>query len=95
MSKIKEIMENKEGWKTATVTLTEQLFAMKNSYATLAATFSQHLYLLQDELGLDEEDMVLIQTELASIRQQINSNSEAMVERIIINDAGPTVTPEP
>jgi hypothetical protein len=97
MSQIKEIMANKAGWSQATVTLTEQLDAMKNSYATLAATFSQHLYLLQDELELDEEDIVFIQKELASIRQQINSNADAMVKRIIINDAGPIPNspPEP
>ena len=98
MSVIKEIVADKDSWDADVVTLANLLNAMKNSYANHAATFSQQLFLVQDQLDLDAEDIVLIQTELASIRQQINSNTEVMMKRIIINQPGPVApatVPEP
>lgn len=89
MTQIKDIAQTPEGWEESVVGLAKQLEAMRKSYAQLAATFSQHLYLQQDELDLDGEDIVLIQTELAEIRQKINANTDKMMARIIINQAGP------
>jgi predicted glycoside hydrolase/deacetylase ChbG (UPF0249 family) len=86
---INEIIGEPDNWTKEAVDLAKELHSMKTSYAQYAANFSQKLYIYQDALGLEGEEIIKIQTDLAQIRQTINDCSDQMVKTVIVNQPAP------
>lgn len=86
---IDNIIENTDKWTKEAVDLAKELHLMKTSYAQYAANFSQKLYIYQDSLGLEGEEIIRIQTDLAQIRQTINDCADSMVKSLIVNQPAP------
>jgi hypothetical protein len=82
---IQKILKTPSNWTNEAVELATELQNMKQSYASMAATFSQKVFLYQDALGLEGEEVIKIQTNLAQMRQTINDCAEDIIGLVIIN----------
>jgi len=82
---IQEILKTPSNWTNEAVELATELQTMKQSYASMAATFSQKVFLYQDALGLEGEEVIKIQTNLAQMRQTINDCADDIIRLVIIN----------
>lgn len=94
---IDNVIENEDNWTKEALDLAKELHSMKTSYAQYAANFSQKLYIYQDTLKLEGDDIIQIQTDLAQIRQTINSCADSMIKMIVVNEgtcATGTLPPE-
>lgn len=86
---IDNVIENEGDWTKEALDLAKELHSMKTSYAQYAANFSQKLYIYQDTLKLEGDEIIQIQTDLAQIRQTINSCADSMIKMIVINQPAP------
>jgi uncharacterized phage infection (PIP) family protein YhgE len=82
---IQTILNTPTDWTNEAVELASQLQTMKQSYASMAAAFSQAIYIYQDALGLEGEEVIKIQTNLAQMRQTINDCASQIMELVIVN----------
>jgi hypothetical protein len=82
---IQKILKTPSNWTNEAVELATELQNMKQSYASMAATFSQKVFLYQDALGLEGEEVIKIQTNLAQMRQTINDCADDIIGLVIIN----------
>ena len=82
---IQKILKTPEDWTKEAVELATQLQTMRQSYAGMAADFSRKVYLFQDALGLEGEEVIKIQTNLAQMRQTINDCADDIIGLVVIN----------
>ena len=82
---IQKILKTPSNWTAEAVELATELQNMKQSYASMAASFSQKVFLYQDALGLEGAEIIKIQTNLAQMRQTINDCADDIIGLVIVN----------
>lgn len=82
---LKEIMDNPSAWPPEVIELAQELHGMNAVYAQYAANFSHKLFIHQDKLGLDKEDIVKALDNIALILCTIRDSSDIAMNVVISN----------